>query len=57
MDKTEIKAVEMVRAIRDQIHEETKHLTPEEFVEWIHQQAALGRAEREAARERARPAA
>ena len=45
MDEAEIKANEMVRAIRDQIYEETKHLTPEQFAEYIRRQAALAAAE------------
>ncbi|HEX9935967.1 MAG TPA: hypothetical protein VGB15_02560 [Longimicrobium sp.] len=45
MEKTELKTNEMVRAIRDQIHEETKHLTPEQFAEYIRREAALAAAE------------
>jgi hypothetical protein len=58
MDKPAIKANEMVRAIRDQIYEETKHLTPEEFAEYIRREAALADAEEvEEAAESARHAA
>jgi hypothetical protein len=45
MDKAGIKANEMVRVIRDQIYEETKHLTPEQFAEYIRCEAALADAE------------
>lgn len=45
MEKTEFKANEMVRTIREQIYEETKHLTPEQFAEYIRREAALAKAE------------
>lgn len=57
MDKTGIKANEMVRAIRDQMHEETKDMTSEEFVEYIHREAEAARRERKKAGDRTRPAA
>ncbi|HYH83611.1 MAG TPA: hypothetical protein VEX86_27700 [Longimicrobium sp.] len=57
MEKTEIKAVEMVRAIRDQMYEETKHMSPSEFVEYIHQQAALAETKMGVVPESARSAA
>jgi hypothetical protein len=40
MAKNEINAVEMVRAIRDQMYEETKGMSREQFVEYIHRKAA-----------------
>ena len=58
MENEEFKAVEWVRAIRDRMHEETKHMTPEEYIEYIRSKAALARAEREQVRKAAdRPAA
>jgi protein-disulfide isomerase-like protein with CxxC motif len=57
MDKNPINAVEMVRAIRDQMYEETKHMSPEEFLEYIHREAALADAEAENVPQSARPAA
>lgn len=39
MEKTEIKAVEMVREIRDRIYEETKGLSPEDFRAFIAREA------------------
>lgn len=39
MDKTPIHAVEMVRSIRDQLYEETRLMSPEEFVEFITREA------------------
>jgi hypothetical protein len=36
----EIKAVEMVRSIRDQIFKETRHMTPEELKAYIAREAA-----------------
>ena len=58
MDNTEIKANEMVRAIRDRMYEETKDMSPEQFMEYIHEKAA--RVMKESAAESpaaARPAA
>ncbi|HEX9935969.1 MAG TPA: hypothetical protein VGB15_02570 [Longimicrobium sp.] len=40
MAKNEINAVEMVRAIRDQMYEETKGMAREQFLEYIHRKAA-----------------
>jgi hypothetical protein len=40
MEKTEIRAVEMVRAIRDQFYEDTKDLSREELIEFIRRKAA-----------------
>lgn len=40
MDKTEIRAVELVRSIRAQIYEETKGFSAEEFKEFIRCEAA-----------------
>jgi hypothetical protein len=56
MDETPIRAVEMVRAIRDQLHEETRAMTPEEFREFVSREAgkALQNSNRTA---KARPAA
>jgi hypothetical protein len=45
VEKTEIKAVEMVREIRDQIYEETKGLSREEFIAFIRRRAAAVAAE------------
>ena len=42
MDKIEIRAVEVVRSIRDQLYEETKHLSPEELMAFIAREAAKG---------------
>ena len=39
MEMKEIHAVELVRSIRDEIYEETKHLTPEEFKAFITREA------------------
>jgi hypothetical protein len=39
MEKTEIRAVEMTREIRDEIYEETKGLSPEEFQAFIAREA------------------
>ena len=41
MDKIEIRAVEMVRSIRDQMYEETKHLSPEELMAYIARAAGV----------------
>jgi hypothetical protein len=56
MDETPIRAVEMVRSIRDQLHEETRTMTPEEFREFVTREAgkALQASNRAA---KARPAA
>jgi hypothetical protein len=40
MEKTEIRAIEMVRAIRDQLYEDTKLLSREELVAFIKRRAA-----------------
>lgn len=40
MDETQIKAVELVRSIRDQMYEETKHMSPDELVAFITREAA-----------------
>jgi hypothetical protein len=42
MEKTEIRAVELVRAIRDQLYEETKELSAEEFQAFIAREARRG---------------
>jgi hypothetical protein len=39
MKQNEIRAVEMTREIRDEIYEETKSLSPEEFQAYIAQEA------------------
>jgi hypothetical protein len=39
MDETPIKAVELVRSIRDQMYEETKDLSPDEFIAFITREA------------------
>lgn len=39
MDETPIHAVEMVRSIRDQLYEETRQMSPEEFMEFIAREA------------------
>jgi len=52
---TEIRAVEMVRAIRDRIYEETKEMSPEEFTAYIARAAAQFVARNEASA--TRPAA
>jgi hypothetical protein len=58
MEKTEIHTVEMVRTIRDQMYEETKEMTREEFLDYIHGEAApLLRDDSGAAPDSARPAA
>lgn len=56
MEQKEFKAVEWVREIRDRMHEETKDMTPEEYVQYIRREAELARSERTQTRE-ARPAA
>ena len=45
MEATEIRAVEMVRAIRDQLYEETKHLSREELKAFFAREAAAARSE------------
>jgi hypothetical protein len=47
MEPTQIRAVELVRAIRDQLHEETKHLSREELKAFYAHEAAAARAEAE----------
>ena len=47
MSETPIRAVEMVRGIRDKIHEETKHLSREELKEYFRREAAAMRQESE----------
>lgn len=39
MKETEIRAVELVRSIRDQLYEETKSLSPEEMRAFIAREA------------------
>ena len=43
MEQTPIRAVEMVRAIRDAMYEETKHLSREELKEFFAREAAAMR--------------
>jgi len=45
MKQTPIRAVEMVRTIRDAIYEETKHLSREELKEFFAREAAAMRQE------------
>ncbi|HEX3128643.1 MAG TPA: hypothetical protein VH394_15025 [Thermoanaerobaculia bacterium] len=45
MKKTHIKAVEMVRTIRDAIYEETKNLSREELKEFFARESAAFREE------------
>ena len=40
MDENEINAVEMVRAIRDRMNEETKDMSREQYLAYIHRKAA-----------------
>jgi hypothetical protein len=47
MEQTPIRAVEMVRAIRDAIYEETKDLSREELKDFFAREAAAMRQERE----------
>lgn len=47
MNETPIRAVEMVREIRDKIYEETKHLSREELKEYFRREAAAMRQESE----------
>ncbi|HST59254.1 MAG TPA: hypothetical protein VLK84_11205 [Longimicrobium sp.] len=39
MDETPIKAVELTRSIRDQMYEETKSMSPDEFMAFIAREA------------------
>jgi hypothetical protein len=56
MDETPIRAIEMVRSIRDQLHEETREMTPEELKEFVAREA--GKALQPSGRQvEARPAA
>ena len=41
MEQTPIRAVEMVRAIRDAIYEETKDFSPEELIAYFRHNAAV----------------
>ena len=43
MDEKPIRAVEMVREIRDRLHEETKHMSPEEFSQFVTREANRAR--------------
>jgi hypothetical protein len=45
MEQTPIRAVEMVRSIRDAIYEETKHLSREELIAYFAREAAAMRQE------------
>lgn len=40
MDETPIRAVEMVRSIRDQFYEQTKWMSPEELIAFITSEAS-----------------
>lgn len=40
MDETPIRAVELTRSIRDQMYEETKDMSPDEFIAFITREAA-----------------
>jgi hypothetical protein len=40
MNETPIKAVEMVRAIRDRMYEQTRDMTPDEYLDFIAREAA-----------------
>jgi hypothetical protein len=50
MEETPIRAVEMVRAIRDAIYEETKDLSREELKEFFAREAAAMRQESQQSR-------
>jgi hypothetical protein len=50
MEKTPIRAVEMVRSIRDAIYEETKNLSREELKAYFAREAAAMRREIQARR-------
>jgi hypothetical protein len=39
MDETPMRAIEMVRSIREQLHEETKGMTSDEFKEFVAREA------------------
>ena len=39
MDETPISTVELVRSIRDQLYEETKEMTPDQFKEFVTREA------------------
>lgn len=39
MDEAPIHAIEMVRSIRDQLYEETRLMTPEQFKEFVLQES------------------
>jgi hypothetical protein len=39
MNNTEIHAVELVREIRDQLYQETRHMSPDEFQTFIASEA------------------
>ncbi|MEW5927336.1 MAG: hypothetical protein AB1941_07625 [Gemmatimonadota bacterium] len=45
METTEIRAVEMVRRVRDQFYEETKEMSPKELKAFITQRADKVRSE------------
>lgn len=40
MEETPIRAVDMVRAIRDRMYEQTRDMTPEEYLDFIAREAA-----------------
>lgn len=46
MKSEEIRAVEMTRRIRDEMYEETKHLSQEELIRFFHEKAEEVRASR-----------
>jgi hypothetical protein len=46
MEETPIKAVEMVRAIRDRMYEQTRDMTPAEYLDFIAREAAKTKAGR-----------
>lgn len=56
MSETPIRAVEMVRSIRDAIYEETKDLSREELKAFFAREAAAMRRESQHNRESAQPA-
>ncbi len=56
MGTNEIRTIEMVRSIRDQLHEETQKLSPEEYRAFIAREAARASRTTEEQRPR-RPAA
>ena len=58
MDENEINSAEMVRAIRDRMYEETKGMSREQFLEYLHRKAERVLSEATAAAPNsARPAA